>query len=79
MTGDPHQSYAAFRGLYGVELAHVYDELQAKLAAVERERDELREALRELVDLKDGPRDADYERRKPLAWQAGRDALKERP
>jgi hypothetical protein len=31
--------------------------------------------LRELVTLKDGPRDADYERRKPLAWQHARDLL----
>jgi hypothetical protein len=35
----------------------------------------IRAALVELVALKDGPRDAEYERRKPLAWQAARDAL----
>ncbi len=39
------------------------------------ERDRYRAALTELVTLKDGPRDEDYERRKPLAWQAARDAL----
>ncbi len=50
--------------------------------ALARERDEyraeverLRAALRELVALKDGPRDADYERRKPAAWDAARRAL----
>jgi hypothetical protein len=32
-------------------------------------------ALRDLVDLKDGPRDAAYERRKPSAWEAARRAL----
>lgn len=39
------------------------------------ERDRLRAVLRELVELKDGPRDEDYERRKPLAWQAAREVL----
>lgn len=34
------------------------------------------DALRELVALKDGPRDAQYERRKPLAWEAARRAVK---
>lgn len=31
--------------------------------------------LAELVALKDGPRDADYERRKPLAWERARAVL----
>lgn len=31
-----------------------------------------RAALSELVELKDGPRDEDYERRKPVAWEAAR-------
>jgi hypothetical protein len=35
--------------------------------------------LRELVDLKDGPRDADYERRKPLAWEAARRLVRQMP
>jgi hypothetical protein len=32
----------------------------------------LQEALRELVDLKDGPRDDDYHMRKPAAWENAR-------
>lgn len=36
---------------------------------------DLRAALAELVTLHDGPRDEDYERRKPLAWEAARAAL----
>lgn len=39
------------------------------------ERDALRDAGAELLALKDGPRGADYERRKPLAWGALRIAL----
>jgi hypothetical protein len=34
-------------------------------------------ALRLLVNLKDGPRDADYERDKPLAWDLARAAVAE--
>lgn len=34
-----------------------------------------RTVLARLVALKDGPRDAAYERDKPAAWQAARDAL----
>lgn len=34
-----------------------------------------RQALAKLVALKDGPRDASYERERPAAWQAARDAL----
>lgn len=44
--------------------------------AAERECDSYREVLAELVRLKDGPRDAAYERDKPKAWQAARDALR---
>lgn len=40
-----------------------------------KEVEHLRGVLQELVDLKDGPRGADYERRKPAAWEAARDAL----
>lgn len=36
---------------------------------------DVRNALAKLVELKDGPRDENYEREKPLAWQAARDAL----
>lgn len=36
-------------------------------------------ALRELVTLKDGPRDAEYERRRPLAWDAARALLADAP
>jgi hypothetical protein len=42
----------------------------------------LKSALRELVDLKDNVKETDpddYERRKPLAWEAARNALKEKP
>lgn len=35
----------------------------------------VRDALRELVTLHDGQRDADYEHRKPAAWEAARRAL----
>ena len=35
----------------------------------------IRRALRELVDLKDGPRDSAYYERKDAAWQAARAAL----
>lgn len=39
------------------------------------ESEQMREALSKLVELKDGPRDERYEREKPLAWQAAREAL----
>jgi hypothetical protein len=35
----------------------------------------LRAALNELVTLKDGPRDANYEQRKPFAWDLARRLL----
>jgi hypothetical protein len=47
-------------------------------AAAEHARDAMRpvvEVLALLVALKDGPRDDDYERQKPAAWQTARDAL----
>lgn len=34
-----------------------------------------RAALRKLVELKDGPRNDNYEREKPIAWEAARAAL----
>jgi hypothetical protein len=37
--------------------------------------DQVRIILSDLVDLKDGPRDAAYERRKPFAWEAARQIL----
>ncbi len=57
--------------------------LQRKGAAVsvsvqvedDEEETEAIDVLRELVALKDGPRDEDYERRKPLAWQQAREVL----
>lgn len=36
------------------------------------ERDTLKDALRNLVDLKDGPRDEHYEVAKPMAWDMAR-------
>lgn len=45
------------------------------VALAGREMAELKEVLAALVDLKDGPRGKDYERRKPLAWEAARKAL----
>lgn len=38
---------------------------------------EAREALSELVRLKDGPRDEEYERQKELAWERARRVLEE--
>lgn len=35
-------------------------------------------ALAELVALKDGPRNDDYERRKPAAWEAARAVVRRR-
>lgn len=42
---------------------------------LQAERDAYRYVLEELVRLKDGPRGELYERDKPAAWQAARDAL----
>lgn len=55
------------RSRYVIEGA-TYDRLEAKC-------DRYRDALAELVRLKDGPRDEAYERDKPKAWQAAREAL----
>lgn len=49
-------------------------ELRAEVAAAEQRGAEALAALRELVRLKDGPRDAAYERDKPKAWDAARAA-----
>lgn len=46
-----------------------------KLCTAEAEVQRLRAPLGELVALKDGPRDADYEHRKPAAWESARRAL----
>lgn len=45
------------------------------IGALGQQRDLLRDALTELVDLKDGPRDAAYEAKKPEAWRNARLAL----
>ena len=51
-----------------------------ELVVVRRDHLEaLEAALHELVDLKDGPRDEDYERRKPAAWQQARQLLGRTP
>jgi hypothetical protein len=47
----------------------------AALAAVAAELAATREALAELVRLKDGPRDAEYDLLKPAAWAAARAVL----
>lgn len=46
-----------------------------RLRAARLRAEALTEALSELVSLKDGPRDADYERRKPSAWARARELL----
>lgn len=38
----------------------------------------LQEAARELLELKDGPRDAAYEERKEIAWERLREAVDDR-
>ena len=43
-----------------------------RVRQAESERDNYRDALRNLVDLKDGPRDAHYEQAKPMAWDMAR-------
>jgi hypothetical protein len=48
------------------------DRLVSELAPLR----ECREALSELVALKDGPRDANYEARKPEVWERARMALR---
>lgn len=46
------------------------------LLAELRKAQQIRLALRQLVELKDGPRDEVYEQRKPLAWEVVRRLLK---
>jgi hypothetical protein len=49
-----------------------------RIERAEAERDAMRpvvDALAALVALRDGPRDAEYERLKPLAWSAAKTAL----
>lgn len=59
------------------------DEICARLRALvtdrpqhlERDHRDLYWALRTLVELKDGPRNEEYEERKPKAWQRARDVI----
>jgi len=53
----------------------IADDVAAALDRAQATLDDLRAAARELLALKDSPRDEDYQRRKPLAWQALRAAL----
>jgi hypothetical protein len=50
-------------------------EHEQRIERLEAENARLREALAELVCLKDGPRDDAYRAAKDAAWQAARDAL----
>ena len=50
-------------------------ELAREAVAAVNGESEVREALAELVRLKDGPRDEAYERDKPLAWERARIVL----
>ena len=52
-------------------------DLVAELDAMRQLVSTLDYALRVLVNLKDGPRDVDYERNKPLAWNLARAAVAE--
>lgn len=45
---------------------------RAALASLRSRLAEQKQALRELVELKDSPRDTDYYDRKPLAWATAR-------
>lgn len=54
------------------ELRHMHD-------ACHQQRDEARDALRTLVDLKDGPRDGDYQSAKGAAWDRARSLLAKCP
>lgn len=49
--------------------------LLIRAEAAEAERDKARRALRDLVRLKDGPRDSAYYDKKPLAWAKARAAV----
>ena len=76
LPGEP-AVYERVAQWINVEAVVERDEAIAESARLTREVERLREPLLELVTLKDGPRDAEYERRKPLAWQAAREALRE--
>jgi hypothetical protein len=79
---DRARAYAAARytsgaGAAGDALVGAVEALPPDLAAaevpgVDRRLQAVVDALADLVALKDGPRDDDYERRKPLAWQTAR-------
>jgi hypothetical protein len=57
-------------------VARIMAERDAAAERTESEQfDQVWSALCDLVALKDGPRDAEYHRRKPLAWQRAREAL----
>jgi hypothetical protein len=53
----------------------LFREMQAAYGRQEKRCNAYRQALARLVALKDGPRDEDYERCKPLAWEQARAAL----
>ena len=70
-VGVPHDPDGLIRHHRGnAALAAQFD-----LIAAQQQRDRAQGALRKLVALHDGPRDAEYHRRKPLAWQHARDLL----
>lgn len=72
------RSYAEMWALAATEQQRVQEARVAQGRAEDRvrqaesERDNYRDALRNLVDLKDGPRDAHYEQAKPMAWDMAR-------
>lgn len=58
------------------EVAAIRDRIATeRIAELQEQSEAVREALTELVKLHDGPRDDDYEKRKPLAWAAARAVL----
>lgn len=71
LKGDP----GPLRAHDWSDLPRVAAELRAELMAAERRGAEALAVLRELVRLKDGPRDTAYERAKPKAWDAARRLL----
>lgn len=72
----PHDEYPVFDREGRCLICQRNDLAEAMHEMATRSHD-IREALAELVTLKDGPRDEDYLRRKPLAWQRARDLLSE--
>jgi hypothetical protein len=68
-------SWRQAEGCAGDIVDHAVAPLLARVADLEAQRAAVLAVLRGLVDLKDGPRNANYERRKPLAWDAARRAL----